>query len=218
MSTAIQKESIHSAQRGILSNFPASARAIALVAALVAGCSPPPPSPTEVGSFARPVATSPVTPPQLSSKDIALGLTLPDAMLSSQADAFLTKEELRVLVPQAARDLANLVREVASASRYGSLYSWKEEHPSQSRELLVRIDTLRRTMSLFAQNEQTPYRTEARALFESLGQVGALIRNDRAIGLENRSLDSRGKTDNSNDMIIAKAVAQLEWYAHCLQK
>ena len=218
MSTAIQKESTHSAQGGILSNFPSSARAIALVAALVAGCSPPPPSPTEVGSFAPPVATSPVTPARASSKDIALGLSLPDAMLRSQSEAFLTKAELRVLVPQTARDLATLVREVSNASSFGSLYAWKEGHPKETQELLTHIDGMRRTLSLFAQNEQTPYRTEARALFESLGQVGALIRNDRPIGLLNGNFDSRARTDNSNDMVIAKAVAQLEWYAHCLEK
>lgn len=219
MEAQIEQANSPSRRGGILSHFPPSARAIAIVAALVAGCSPPPSGPTRIGSNREtPVATSPQGGASVAVFDGQLGLTLPNAALPSQAGGAHTSNELRALLPQTARDLAHLVFELSHASRYGDLRTWTDDHPKEAAQLLSNIDAMRRSLTDAAQNEQAEYRSDARTLFESLGQVSFLIRNGRRIGIARVYYNnSQTTTDNSNDLVIMKAVADLEWYAYCLR-
>ncbi len=194
---------------GILANFPRSARAIAMVAALAAACSPPPVSATNVGRPATATSTS-ATTRQLPAE--LLGLIFPTDVLASHPEGYLSQGELKVLLPGLAADLAYVKFE-----GHASLLQWRRDHPNQAAKLIEQISSVRRTLTLVARDSQAPFRTDAKAVFDSLGQVSDLLKNGDILGHSHPGDSWNWSTDNSNGSIFVKAIADLEWYAHCLE-
>ena len=206
MNEVLETEKGMSRSGGILSSFPRSARAVAMVAALAAGCAPPP-TPTRVGQSTPVAAVQAETKPELFP-----GLILPGDVLSNHPEGYLSREALRDQMPRLASDLSHLLSECRE--EHGDLGFWRRGHPDEAGNLLRQIEAVRRTLALEARDSSAPFRGDAKELFASLGQVAKML--DRGSTLGDWQSGSAGGS-NGNDRYFDRAIADLEWYAHCLE-